>query len=310
MRDLDLAALPGEETSPARYGGRVAWLGLGAMGTPMVQNVIRRGFEVTVYNRSARDADLGPARRAQTPAGAVEGAKSVHLMVSDGPAVRELLFGSFGAVEGLAPGTIVVNHSTIGVDETKQLALELADRQVEFVDAPVLGSVQPAQAGQLVIVAGGSEAALREVTPVLAAIGRKLYHLGPVGSGAAMKLLVNAYLGLVVEAAGECMAAADKSGLGRAAFLDVLAETGMWSLLLAGKRGMWLADEFPASFALKHMTKDLRLAATWYAQQSVPAPATLAAHAAYLEAQAHGLADDDMAAVARSLRQAAGVNAG
>jgi 3-hydroxyisobutyrate dehydrogenase-like beta-hydroxyacid dehydrogenase len=306
MRDIDFSAIPSEQVAPERFGGRIAWIGLGAMGLPMARNLVNRGFDVTVYNRTPRDVDLGPARRADTPAGAAEGAKAVHIMVSDGAAVREVLFGRFGAAEALSPGALVVNHSTIGVDETKELALRLADKGVEFIDAPVSGSVQPAQAGQLVILAGGSEAAIRDLTPVFATIGRKLYHLGPVGSGAAMKLLVNAYLGMIIEAAGECMAAADKAGLARERFLEVLADTGMWSLILAAKRPMWTAGSYPASFALKHMAKDFGLAAQYFARLSVPTPAALAAHSAYLQAQAQGRADDDMAAVFEALRAAAG----
>ncbi|GMA52299.1 3-hydroxy acid dehydrogenase [Alicyclobacillus contaminans] len=227
-------------------------------------------------------------------------------MLSDGAAVEHVVFGESGAIHALSQGALIVNMSTVGVDETKQFALRAAEHQVEWMDAPVSGSVGPAEAGTLVVLAGGSESAFHRVKPLLATMAKSVHHLGPVGSGAAMKLLVNGMLAATVAAASECMALAEKSGLGRERFLDVLSETGMWSPILAGKRPLWLDDEYHPSFALKHMTKDLALLSRFAVQYSAALPGMTTALTTYLGAQAQDLGDADMAAVFQHLCALAG----
>lgn len=285
----------------------VAWIGLGNMGLPMARNLTRTGARVLVYNRTYKDLDLGECDRAPSLAEAVKDASVVFIMVSDGHAVREILFGNDGIASILPRGSLVVNMSTIGASETKALALELADLEVELMDAPVSGSIQPAIAGELVILAGGSEAAFRKAQPYFDALGRRAYHLGPVGSGATMKLLVNTFLAITLESAAECMALAEKTDLGKNRFLEILSDTGMWSPLLAGKRGLWETSQYPAAFALKHMTKDLALTSDQARQVSVGMPATFATLSTFLSAQANGLAEQDMAAIAKQLFVMAGI---
>ncbi|MCF8563484.1 NAD(P)-dependent oxidoreductase [Alicyclobacillus tolerans] len=281
-------------------------MGLGSMGALMAQNVANGGFSVTAYNRTRREVDLGPGSVVDSVAEAVAGADAVFVMVSDGAAVRHVLFGPDQAADSLKKGAVVVNMSTIGVEETRQIALELANLGVDFVDAPVSGSVGPAKTGDLVILAGGSEATVNQLRPVFLTMGKTLFHLGPISSGAAMKLVVNSYLGLTLQTASECMALADKSGLGRERFLEVLQKTGMWSPVVGAKKAMWLSDEYPAAFALKHMTKDLSLTSAFATTLSVGTPAILTALATFLAAQAQGLADEDMAAVAQHIARMAG----
>ncbi|WP_067932382.1 NAD(P)-dependent oxidoreductase [Alicyclobacillus kakegawensis] len=287
----------------ARPIRKVAWIGLGAMGLPMARNLVRAGFDVRAFNRTPRDYNLGGGRLCASAREAVDGCDAVILMVADGAAVREVLFGPDGVADHVPMGTLIVNQSTIGVEETQAVAQRLAQAGLEFMDAPVSGSVQPAEQGQLVVLAGGSAEAFARMQPVFAAMARHAFHLGPVGRGAAMKLLVNAYLGVVVEAAGECLTAADKAGLGREAFLKVLAETGMWSPILAMKRPLWTADEYAPAFALKHMRKDLRLAQAFLGDLGHAGAAIQAALSAYDRAADQGLADADMAAVARALAE-------
>lgn len=285
----------------------VAWIGLGNMGLPMARNLTKTGAKVVVYNRTRREMNAGECEIAESLAQAVQQAQIVFLMVSDGQAVKDILFGEGGVADLLAPQSLVVNMSTIGVSETKEVALRLADSKIELVDAPVSGSVQPAVAGELVILAGGSEDAFHRLKPYFDVLGRTAYHLGPVGSGAAMKLLVNSFLGLTLEAAGECMALAEKSGLGRTRFLEVLSDTGMWSPVLSGKRSLWNNNEYPAAFALKHMTKDLGLASDHARVLSVGMPAIFATLSTFLAAQANGYAEADMAAIAKQLFSMSGV---
>lgn len=287
---------------------KIAWIGLGNMGIPMARNLATQENPVVVYNRSPKGADYGRAKRAETLRDTVTGADVIFVMVSDGAAVRSVLFDPDGAVQWMEPGALVVNMSTIGVDETKAIALELANHGHEFMDAPVSGSVGAAEEAKLVILAGGTESAFHRVEPLFLKMGKSAHHLGDIGSGAAMKLLVNAYLGVAVEAAAECMAVADKSGLGRGRFLDVLSESAMWSPILAAKQPLWLKADYPAAFALKHMTKDLGLMAHYATMLSAATPAVLSALGVYLAAQANDLAEEDMAGIASQLNQQTGLS--
>lgn len=285
---------------------KVAWIGLGNMGLPMSRNLAQRGYPVTVYNRSAKDAYVGDCSLASSLEEAVSGAEIVIVMVSDGVAVETVLFGENPAVQWMDRGTLVVNMSTIGVQETKDIALQLADRGIEWMDAPVSGSVGPAENGTLVVLAGGSEHAFRTMQPLFEAMGKSAHHVGDIGSGAAMKLLVNAYLGTVVEGVSECMAVAERAGIGKSKFLQVLSETGMWSPILAAKEKAWMTDDYPAAFALKHMTKDMGLMAQFGMQMSASMPTLLSVLNVYLAAQANDLAELDMSAVFKQVNQSVG----
>lgn len=286
-------------------GLQIGWIGLGAMGAPMAARVAQAGFEVRAYNRTPKPVDLGPGRVVDRLADAFDGADVLCLMVSDAAAVRSVLEEG-GAAERLARGAVIVNFSTIGVAETQAFAMSMAGHGVEWIDAPVSGSVQPAREGKLVVMAGGSEAAFRRVEPVLGAVAKAVHHLGPVGSGSAMKLLVNAYLATVITGVSECLAVADKIGLGRGRLLEVLSETSTWSPVLAAKRPLWENDDFPASFALKHMAKDLGLVQDLSGAWMASMPLASAAYQQILAACAHGLAEADMAAVFRQLAETVG----
>jgi 3-hydroxyisobutyrate dehydrogenase len=284
---------------------KVAWIGLGNMGLPMARNLAKHGYPVTAYNRTAKDAGGGLVVSSSLRE-TVADAAVVVVMVSDGAAFRSIMFGAGGALQWLQPGTLVVNMSTIGVDDTKDAAVQFANVGVELMDAPVSGSVGPAENGTLVVLAGGSEGAFRTMEPLFQVLAKSAHYLGEVGSGSAMKLLVNAYLGLVVEGVSECMAAADKAGIGRSRFLDVLSETSLWSPILAGKQGMWVDDQYPAAFALKHMVKDMALMSQFAIQMSAATPTLMSALNVYLSAQANDLAEDDMSAVLQQVGKTVG----
>ncbi|QQE77054.1 NAD(P)-dependent oxidoreductase [Alicyclobacillus sp. SO9] len=283
---------------------KAAWIGLGNMGVPMVKNLAENTAEVAAYNRTQNAyGDIGKAVWTDSLSVAVRNADVVFVMVSDGHAVNEVLFAETGVVTYASRGTIVVNMSTIGVDETKEIAGRLAEQGLLFMDAPVSGSVKPAQDGSLVILAGGSQDVFDRVRPSLESMGKDVFHLGGIGSGAAMKLLMNSFLGLLMEAAGECMGIADKAGLTRESFLQVLSKTGMWAPILKLKQPAWEQAEFPAAFALKHMTKDLGLASSFAQEISVSAPALMSAMAMFVAAREEGYGEQDMAAVSEYIKE-------
>ncbi len=282
---------------------KIAWIGLGNMGVPMVRRMVSHGFEVTAFNRTQRCIDIPDATLVSSLEEAVHNTDILFLMVADGAAVQDILFENGQVAKRLKQGAVVVNMSTIGVDETHRIASELSEYNIDYVDAPVSGSVGPATNGTLVVLVGGKPEIVEHVRPILETMGKSVHHLGPIGSGAGMKLLVNAFLGATVEAASECLVLADQSGLSQADFLNVLSESAVWSPILAAKRDMWVADQYAPAFALKHMAKDLGLAAGYAAQVGVAMPSVLAAFGSYFSANNSGLQNEDMAAIAKHVQR-------
>jgi 3-hydroxyisobutyrate dehydrogenase len=276
---------------------RVAFLGLGRMGTPMAAHVLRAGHDLTVWNRTpgrATDLVANGAREAKSVADAVHGADTVVTMLFGPDAVGDVLRD---VVEALPEGGLIIECSTIGPAVARELA-DLAKRHGHrFVDAPVAGSVQPATDGTLGVLAGGTAEDYAAAEPLLRLWGdpAKVRHLGPVGSGAAMKLVVNLTLGVAMGGIGEALRLAGDLGLDRTAALDVIA-LGPLGGSVGTKRAMLDSGEFtPTGFSLDLMTKDLALAVK---AADGDLALTRAALAAAREAIAAGHGDDDYAALA------------
>jgi 3-hydroxyisobutyrate dehydrogenase-like beta-hydroxyacid dehydrogenase len=273
-------------------GMRVAFLGLGRMGAPMAAHVARAGHDLTVWNRTPGRAaaltDLG-ATEAGTVADAVNGAEVVVTMLFGPDAVREVL----AEVRQHAPReALVVESSTIGPAVAREVANGL-----RFVDAPVVGSVGPATDGTLGVLVGGSAEDYATAEPLLHLWGdrERVRHLGPVGAGSAMKLVINLTLGVAMGGIGEALRLAQDLGIDRPAALDVLA-TGPLAASVNTKRRMLEEGEFtPTGFSLDLMAKDLDLAL-----QAADGDLALTrmALAAARDAIASGHADDDYAALA------------
>ncbi|SIM87644.1 NAD(P)-dependent oxidoreductase [Micromonospora cremea] len=232
----------------------IAVLGTGRMGTPIARRLLAGGHRVTVWNRSpARSEPLAAngATVAESPPAAVDGADVVIVMLTDADAVEAVLFGPDGAAAALRPGAVVVQMSTIGPDEVRAVAGRLP-AGVSFLDAPVGGSVNAARAGRLAIFAGGSADALESAAPVLEQLG-SVRHCGPIGAGAAVKLVANT--GLVTAVAGlrDALTVAAALGVDRQTALDVLGRGPLASAVeRVGAPG--------ASFAVALAAKDARLA--------------------------------------------------
>ena len=192
---------------------KLAWLGLGAMGTPMASLLIEAGHEVTVWNRSRAKAEPfeGRATIAETPADAVRGADAMITMLATPDAVDEVVLGNEGALAGLGDSGTLIDMSTVGLDYVTKLRSRLPE-SVEFVDAPVLGSVSNAEDGSLKLFIGGTDAAFERWSRVLEPIGKPM-HMGPLGSGQAMKLVANSALAGLMSLTGETLALADALGL-------------------------------------------------------------------------------------------------
>ena len=240
---------------------KLAFLGLGQMGTPMAARLLDAGHDLTVWNRTSAKTeplvDQG-ATAAASPAAAVAGADAVITMLADPQALEQVLFADDGVVGALRPGQWLIDMSTVGPDTIRSIGRRMPE-EVTLVDAPVRGSVPEATAGRLIIFVGATRAAFENVEPLLAALGTP-HHVGGPGAGAAAKLVANLTLGVAITAVGEALALGGTLGLDRATVLDVLAATPIGATAMS-KRPNIEAGTYPPSFKLRHALKDLRLVA-------------------------------------------------
>jgi 3-hydroxyisobutyrate dehydrogenase-like beta-hydroxyacid dehydrogenase len=285
---------------------RVAFLGLGRMGAPMAGRLSDAGYDLVVWSRTRAHAEVlaDRAEVAASPAEAGSKAEVAVTMLADGGALEEVVLGRAGLAGGLAPGTLLIDMSTTGPAPARKVAEALAGREIGFVDAPVAGSVGPAAAGTLAVMVGGADEAVERARPLLEVLGdpERTWHVGPVGTGQAAKLMVNLVLGGVTAAVAEGFTLGRVLGLSPTDALAVLEGASVATPTVRSKRDKLLSGDYgDPGFRLALMHKDLRLAveAARTARASVPATERVAE--LYGAAKGKGLADQDYAAIAAYL---------
>jgi 3-hydroxyisobutyrate dehydrogenase-like beta-hydroxyacid dehydrogenase len=291
----------------------VGFIGLGLMGAPMAHNLLRAGFPVTVWNRTPAKADplvRAGAKLAADPREVAAKAAVLITIVSDPPALEEVLFGSnkqerTGAIDSLGPGSVLVDSSTVSPDLARRVAAACAEKSIDFLDAPVTGGTWGAEKGELVFMVGGRAEVLERVKPVLEAMGKKFFLLGPNGAGQTVKLGMNMLLALEVDALVEALALVTASGVPAQRLIEVLQSSMGRSPLLDVKTPLILKNEFPASFPLRLMHKDMRLALELARQHGIRLPAAEAAYATYTAVKDAAKDDPDFSAIARFWAKAA-----
>jgi 3-hydroxyisobutyrate dehydrogenase-like beta-hydroxyacid dehydrogenase len=280
----------------------VGFIGLGAMGSRMARRLLGAGLDVTVWNRTPARAErlaAAGAADASTPADAARAGDIVITMLADPAALRAVTDGSDGVLAGLRPGSAFVEMSTVGPGAVAELAAQLPEG-VQLLDAPVLGSLAEAEEGGLRIFVGGDEEALRLAMPVLEALGRPL-HVGPLGSGAAAKLVANSTLFGVLAVLGEALALGDGLGLAREAVFEVLSGTPV-AAQAERRRASIEAADYPPRFRLSLARKDADLVAAAAGEAGVELRVAAAARSWLVEAERAGWgALDYSAALARML---------
>ncbi|MFQ5880389.1 MAG: NAD(P)-dependent oxidoreductase, partial [Dehalococcoidia bacterium] len=212
---------------------RIGFIGLGIMGRPMAKNLLKAGFAVTAYNRSRpalEEVVAAGAQAAGSPKEAAAAAEVVITIVTDSPDVEQVILGPEGVIEGVRPGTAVIDMSTISPQVTSRIAARLAEAGASMLDAPVSGGQWGAEAGTLSIMVGGDEEAFRRCLPVLEAMGKKIVHCGPSGMGQMMKLCNQIVVGINNLAMAEAIVFANKTGLD----LDKMVE-----VITAGAASSW-----------------------------------------------------------------------
>jgi 3-hydroxyisobutyrate dehydrogenase len=242
------------------------------------------------------------ARLASTPADAAKGASVVISMLADDTASRTLWLGRDGALAAAEKDAVLIESSTVSPVWIAELA-DLAVRHgLEFLDAPVTGSRMQAEAGQLSFLVGGSEAVLQSVTPVLRAMSKEILHLGPVGSGAKLKLINNFLCGVQVASMAEGLAWIERCGLDREKALTFLKSAAPGSPLLGAISARMVSQIYSVNFLLRLMAKDLRYAEKEAARCDVELTTAESARKLFDDAVAKGFGDEDMASVIEPLR--------
>jgi 3-hydroxyisobutyrate dehydrogenase len=291
---------------------RVGFVGLGTMGAAMARNIAAASFRLTVWNRTrARAKTLGEvgATEADTPAGVAKASDVVVVCVSDTPDVESVMFGQGGIAEGAHEGLLVIDCSTISPSATRDFAERLRAKGAALVDAPVSGGSEGAQKGTLTIFVGGEKTDFERAQPVLAAIGKTITHVGPVGAGQAVKavnqvILAGAYLGVA-----EGIVLALKAGLDVEQVVGALSGGAAQSWVLANRSGRMIANHYPLGFKVALHRKDLGIALELARQTGtvLPVSALCEQIEAGLIGRNHG--DDDVSAVARTIRELSGLDA-
>jgi 3-hydroxyisobutyrate dehydrogenase len=282
---------------------RLAWLGLGAMGQRMARRLRDAGHEVIVWNRTPAAAQalvaVG-ARSAASPRAAADGADVVWSMVYDDPASRSVwLDPTHGAAAALSPDAIAIESSTLSPPWVAELGAAVTARGAHFIDAPVAGSRPQADAGQLIFMVGGETAVIERVRPLLAALGGAVHHVGPVGSGAWLKLTVNALFATQVAAVAEQLGLLRSAGLDVAKALEALRAMPVMSGAASGAGQLMLAGNYAPQAPVDLIAKDLRYAVESGQRAGVALPVTATVKQRLEAAQAAGFGGENIVALAK-----------
>ncbi len=283
----------------------IAVLGTGIMGAAMARNLISTGMEVRAWNRTREKAEPlteDGAKVVDTPAEAAEGAGFVLTMLADAEAVAEAVDGKDGALSTLPDDGVWLQMSTVGAEGHERLARIAEERGVFYVDAPVLGTKQPAEQGQLIVLASGPEEVQERCQPVFDAVAASVLWLGPAGAGSRLKLATNNWIVGILGVLAETISLAEATGVDPSQFLQVI-EGGPLGLPYAQMKGqMMIEEEFPTSFSANLARKDAGLVLDAAEASGLRLPLTEAAAAHFDETINAGHGEEDMAAVYRATR--------
>lgn len=281
---------------------KIGWAGLGNMGIPMANNLLKADYPLQVFNRTREKEkpllDAGAQSAARLPQLATNN-DVIFVMVSDDDAAKKIFSTEDGLLSGEVNGKLFINVSTIASDTSKYLEEQCKQKGAGFLEAPVSGSVKPAQDATLIFLAGGDADGFEKAKPILEKLGKLTLHLGPVGAGSAAKLAINYFLGLNVQGLAETVLFAKANGVKTEDMLTIINEGAVGNGITKLKSPSILKNEFPAAFALKHLAKDLRLARA----QGLDAPLSEPLYNSFKQAQDDGLGEEDAMAIYKYLAQ-------
>jgi 3-hydroxyisobutyrate dehydrogenase len=241
---------------------KIGWIGLGNMGIPMSQQLVKAGYPVTVYNRNKEKEEalkLMGAAIASSPDELINICDIVFIMVSDDAAIREIFTGAKGLLNAKTTGKIIINMSTVSPGISKEMAALCRQQGNHYLDAPVSGSVKQAEEGQLVIMVGGEENAFKQAKPVLEHMGKAML-IGDNGAGNTAKLAINTLLAFHAQGLAEAVVFAQQHDIKTADLITLINNSALGNVFIKIKGDAIINENYKAAFALKHIAKDLRLA--------------------------------------------------
>lgn len=292
---------------------RVGFIGLGLMGKPMAHNILKAGFPLTVHNRSRAKVDE-LANAGATPAeGPAEVARNSDVIITclPGPAdVRSIYLDDDGVLAESEPGSVLIEMSTVDVETHKDIAAAAGERGVDYLDAPISGGTAGAESGTLSIMIGGDAQVLERVRPVLDAMGENIYHCGPLGAGAVVKLANNLMVAINAQGVYEGMVLGVKAGVDPAILYEVVANSSGSSQILKAHVPSILERDFDPGFAIDLMLKDVRLAMDLGDSVGVRMLSTSLAAQSLQEARDAGLGQLSTQAQVQVLEKLAGITIG
>ena len=261
---------------------KLGFIGIGYMGRPIAQRLLRAGFSLTAYYRNRSNAEALAQYGGVTAKNIAEVAAGCDVLLSCLPsddAVVSVYMGTGGALASLRPGSLIIEMSTVAPETQRQLADHGSHHGTYVLDVTISGSTPAAEQGALVLFGGGDQGCFQAAESVFSAIAQKYFYLGPSGSGATMKLVVNTLLGIGMQAIAEATALGEKAGLERNRLLEVLSKTAVVAPAHVGKLQRAMNGDFTAQFPLRLMNKDFGLILSLAASVGAQVPATAAAFA-------------------------------
>jgi len=291
----------------------LGFIGLGIMGGAMAANLLKAGFDLTVWNRTpSRITPLAQAGAAvgDSPADVAGRSSIVITCVGDTPDVEEVIFGPQGVARGARPGALVVDCSTISPEATRGIAARLNERGIHLLDAPVSGGSEGAARGTLSIMVGGEAAQLERAMPVLQAMGKTITHVGPQGAGQMVKLVNQVLVVVTMQAVSEALLLAQAGGLNLEQTLAAVSGGAAGSWMLSNRGPQVIQRDWRPGFTIDLQQKDLRLVLEADDQLGIPVPATALVFKFYSTLQQQGLGGEGNHALAKALEHLAGMEIG
>ncbi len=289
---------------------KVGFIGLGMMGNPMSKNLLKAGFELTVWNRTAskmKEIVESGAKPATCAKEVAEKSEVAITMLTGSLDSEEVILGEKGVLEGMKPGAVVIDMSTISPGTSKRIASEVVRRGCKMLDAPVGGTVGVAANAALTIQVGGDREVFERHRDILAAMGKNIFYIGGNGMGCTIKLVANAIMGTNMAVLAEAMCLGAKAGISTDLMLEVLKNSGASSRMLEIRGPNIVKGEYTAQFMLKLLFKDLGLALDTAGVDSVPLPIVGLARQIYAQALVDGKGDQDFSAIAATAEKLSGV---
>lgn len=287
---------------------RVGFIGLGIMGAPMAGNLLKAGFEVTVWNRSrSRSQPLleAGAKGGESPGAVAAASEFTFSCVTNSGDVEEVALGPEGVIHGAKPGSVYIDCSTIAPETARRVAHDLAEKGIEMLDAPVSGGDVGAKAGTLAIMVGGDPAVFERSRPALEAMGKTIVHVGPIGAGQVVKLCNQVAGGLNLLAAAEAINLARRAGVDPAKMLEVVGAGAAASWMLSNLAPRALNGDYAPGFMVDLMQKDLRLVLDAANDSHTPLPGTALVSQLFQSIQAEGRGTDGTQALVDAIAKLA-----